>query len=187
MDKKKTLLRIKTMDDILELAKQYAGNHKRFESFIWVEEPEDSENYALILLRTRDSNLLEQSNADFIEKTLKPYGVKIEHFNHWAVGWVDNLVLKVFDNNVVTEAFEKFVEIKQQFEDYPALDEDDYIQRVYDATIENIQKEGYDEDTAKKVYKWLFDNMQEEITEIDGFGGYPSEESIKQALLALEV
>lgn len=61
-----------------------------------------------------------------------------------------------------------------------------------EATIENIRFEGRrlvaedaPEDWAAKVWSWLWNNDEGQVEGRDDRGGYPSEESIGNALAAL--
>ena len=56
------------------------------------------------VIRTRDSNLLEESNANELEKLLEKDESLEDEWdivgaNHWAVGWVDHLAFRVVDEN----------------------------------------------------------------------------------------
>ena len=76
---------------------------------------------------------------------------------------------------------------------YCILGEEDYSRREYEATIENITnsawrlKDEYDlpDDWEYEVYSWLSDNDCSEIENTDDQGGYPSEESLRNAFTAL--
>jgi hypothetical protein len=76
---------------------------------------------------------------------------------------------------------------------YPILDEEDYSNREYEATFENIAdaawrlKNEYDlpEDWQSAVYSWFADNDYSAIENVDDQGGYPSEEQLKEAFRTL--
>lgn len=46
--------------DVLESAKEFAGNWRKFESFAWSSDaqPRDAEKYAIVYLSHRDSDLI---------------------------------------------------------------------------------------------------------------------------------
>ena len=61
-----------------------------------------------------------------------------EHHTHWAVGWVDGYAIRVYRRGRITKAFRTCHDLQSRLADYPVLDEDDYSNRVYEATLENI-------------------------------------------------
>ena len=123
----------------------------------------------------------------------EPCDVMEEHHNHWAVGWVDGYAIRVFRRGRITKAFRTWHDLQSRLADYPILDEDDYSNRVYEATLENIAdaawrvKREYDlpTDWAFEVYRWLSDHNCSEIENGDDRGGYPSEEWLRRAFTAL--
>lgn len=186
---------------IEEAAKQAAGNWKEFSCFVWWREPqiEDSENWAIIYTHNRDSGLLDQSNVAVIEKALRLFAegddpdVVFESHSHWAVGHVDGFSLRVCRDGRITEAFRIYHELAEQIEAYPILDESDYSNREYQATVQNIEdaawrlKHDYDlpEGWSEEAYRWLSDNEESEIENSDDQGGYPSEDALQRAFEAL--
>lgn len=188
--------------DIEEAAKKAAGNWQHFDSFIWFRdrELEDADKWAIIYTHHRDSGLLDQSNAAVIEKAMEPFtegdnpDVVMENHSHWAVGHVDGFSVRVFDQHgEITLAFQTYLELAEQMADYPLLDESDYSQREYDATLSNIEDAAWrlkrtfvlPEGWESEVYSWLSDNDSSEIENRDDTGGYPSEESLRAAFKAL--
>lgn len=178
-----------TETDYEAKAKEAAGNWQKFECFIWshgdIERPEDCMHYALA---SRDSGLLEQSNAAAIKKEMARFKTAwIETHSHWGPGWVEVLIVRVYDSKgKITKAFKRLYELMESLEDYAILDETDYCNREYEATVENIGYEGsIDELLAQEVYSWLSDNEEREVESRDDRGGYPSSESIRRALVAL--
>lgn len=194
--------RVKPVKESLELPepKDAAGNWQSFDSFAWMDQPEDAENWFIFYTNNRDSGFLEQSNAAVIAEELKPFieagDVNEERHRHWAVGWVDGYSVRVFDEKGnVTPAFQKLQEIAEKLDNYPVLDEEDYSKRQYDATLENIQsvgrkmvKKDAPADWPSQVFSWFWDNLQGAV-EDDGQdqGGYPSDDEMKQALTALDL
>ncbi len=170
-------------------AEKAAGNWQEFDSFMWshgdLERPEDCYHHTLA---SRDSGILEQSNAEAIKKEMARFKTAwIEEHSHWASGHVEVLIIRVYDKKgKITKAFEHFCTLMSWLENCTALDEKDYSQREYDAAIENIGYEGsIDEALAKEVFSWLWDNEQDELQYSDDRGAYPSSESIRRALVAL--
>lgn len=186
--------------DLGDAARQAAGNWKRFECFIWYrDEIEDADNWAIIYTHNRDSGLLDQSNAEVIAKAMDAFtdgdnpDVVMESHSHWAVGHIDGFSIRVVKDGEITPAFRKYHELAEAMDCYCIFDEEDYSRREYEATIENITnsawrlKDEYDlpDDWEYEVYSWLSDNDCSEIENTDDQGGYPSEESLRNAFTAL--
>lgn len=186
---------------IEDAAQKAAGNWQDFTCFVWWRKKEipDLENWAIIYTHHRDSGLLDQSNAAVIGKTLKPFSegndpdLVFESHHHWAVGHVDGFSIRVFRDGQITEAFQKYHELAAQLDNYPVLNESDYSNREYEATVENIDiaawklKQQFElpESWAHSVYAWLSEQMETEIENVDDQGGWPSEEALAAAFLAL--
>ncbi len=188
--------------DITEAAEKSAGNWQRFNSFVWFRdrEVEDADKWSVIYTHHRDSGLLDQSNASVISKAMAPFAesddsdVVFESHSHWAVGHVDGFSIRVFNaNGEITEAFRTYHELAQAIEDYPYLDEEDHSHREYEATLDNIAdaawrlKRQFDlpEGWESDVYSWLSDHRSSEIENRDDLGGWPSEEALREAFIAL--
>ena len=186
--------------DLDEAAKLAAGNWKKFDSFVWYRDDiEDADNWCIVYSQHRDSGLIDESNASVIEREMMKFtdgddaDVVSERHDHWLVGWIDGLSIRVFKHGQITPAFRRYVELQNALEDYPLLDEDDYSTREYDATIENIGdaawrvKDEYElpEDWQCEVYGWLSDNDSGAVENSDDQGGYPTETSLRAAFNAL--
>ena len=188
--------------DLEDAAKKAAGNWQRFNCFVWFRdrEIEDPEQWAIIYTHNRDSRLLDQSNAAFIAKAMEPFAeaddpdVVFESHSHWAVGHVDGFSIRVFRNGEITKAFKAYHELAERMDDFPVLDESDYSEREYEATIENIKDAAWrlknefvlPEGRVGQVYEWLSENRSGEIENKDDQGGYPKEEALKAAFKALK-
>jgi hypothetical protein len=163
---------------------------------------EDLTGYYTIYSHNRDSTLLDESNWDSLVKQFeKNKRFEIHHFNHWACGWVEALMID--GQRMTVKDYTEILEIINKLEDYPLLDETDYSKREYESTLENIKGElhsatfNYDEsdeykkmesdDLAHKVYSWLSNNDPEQLEIRDDNGGYPTTESISKALLSLNL
>ena len=179
--------------DLETAAKEARGNWQKFDCFGWHDRPEDSEEWAIVYTHNRDSDLLDQSNADAIDEALAPFAdggdVRAEHHGHWACGWIDGYAIRVYRNGQITEAFRTYHELAARLADYPVLDEEDFSRREYEATLENLRSEGFDsdcfappEDWAGEVFSWLWDHNQSAVENRDGNGGYASKEEIGEAL-----
>ena len=146
---------------------------------------ETYEDYYVVYGIHRDSNLLEQSNWDYIVKALGDLeGVEIVRASHWGVGWVENIL--VHEN--AEEPLMKAEDIMHQYERYSVLDDSDFCDRETEATIENIKSEGkLSDEKATEVYSYLANHHPEEIEGHDLSGGWVSRERIKSALLEMEL
>jgi len=186
-----------TFATVEEAAEELVGNWMEFDSFSWDRSNEiDADQFCLVYTVNRDSGLLDQSNAEAIAEAMKPFldrDVMEEHHNHWACGWVDGYAIRVYRRGRITKAFRTYHELSLRLADYPILDEDDYSNRVYEATLANIDdaawrlKKEYDlpSNWAFEVYRWLSDHDCSEIENDDDRGGYPSELWLQRAFDAL--
>jgi hypothetical protein len=182
-------------DDVELAAQELAGNHEKFDSFVWWEHPEDAHNWCVVYSHHRDSGLLDQSNAAAIEKALEAFDgdVVAQRHSHWAVGWMEGYVIRVFDENGnVTAAFRRYCELRAKLSDYPILDETDYSQREYDATVENIREAGRrfvsdeaPDDWAAEAFSWFWECNQHAVENRDDQGGYPTDDEMKECLREL--
>jgi len=187
--------------DLEPAAHETAGNWMTFECFCWdrATELDDAENWCIVYTHHRDSGLLDQSNAAAIGEALEPFveaddpDVVAERHNHWLVGWIEGLSIRVFRDGEITEAYRTYHEHRQRLDDYPILDETDYSNREHEATVENIGeaawrlKREFDipDDWQSEVYDWLSENDESAIENTDDQGGWPSEEQLEEAFLAL--
>jgi len=185
-----------------DAAREAAGNWQHFDCFVWFRrnELDDAENWALIYTHNRDSGLLSRSNAAVIEKALEPFtegddpDVVFELHSHWAVGHVDGFSIRVLRGTQVTDAFKAYHELMEQMADYPVLDEEDYSNREYEATLENLAdaawrlKHDFDlpEGWESDVYSWLSDHNCGAVENRDDQGGYPDEGELREAFESLE-
>jgi len=189
-----------TVKDAAEVA---AGNWRRFDCFVWFREEElkRPEDWAIIYTKSRESGLLDESNASVIRKEMQPFAegddpdVVFESHSHWVVGHVDGFSIRVFKRGRVTRAFRKYHELVEQMDVYPILDETDYSNREYEATVSNIEdaawqlKKEFDlpEGWVGEVHSWLSDNECSELENVDDQGGYPSVEALKRAFAAIGI
>jgi hypothetical protein len=186
--------RLSANKDIDALAKECAGNWKSFESFHWYDKPENADAFMLFYTVSRDSGLLAESNSAAITKIFDnadlSYDVRSESHSHWACVWVGGYAVRCIDTEgKATPAFKALVEIAQSLDAYPVLDESDYSEREYEATLANIKSEGQSlvkdispENWASQVFSWLWENNQSAVENTDDQGGYPSKDDIREAL-----
>lgn len=180
-----------------ELAVKCAGNHRKFECFVW-ERPENDEDWAIVYTSNRDSGLIDESNESVINAALKPFAqeddpdVVFERHSHWAVGYVDGFSIRVRKDGKLTPAFLAYSELKLSLDNYPVLDDEDYSAREYEAALTAIENEAPNmirepEGWKEKIFSWLWDNEQREVENTDDQGASPSRASICRALEALKI
>lgn len=61
-----------------------------------------------------------------------------ESHSHWAVGHIDGFSMRVFRDGEITEAYRTFHGLMESLAAYPILDEEDFSNREFEATVENI-------------------------------------------------
>lgn len=192
---------MKTFTDWTNLeaaAKHMVGNWRNFPSFAWNRgyDLDDADQWTIWYTRSRDASLLEESNHEEISKRLAPFmegddpDVVAEHHSHWAAGWLDGFSIRVFARDgSISPAFKEFCRIKEALEGYPVLNESDYSEREYQATLENYASEMWSmrkelpPGREEEVYSWFSDHGKDNFTEnTDDQGGYASREAITEAL-----
>lgn len=183
-------------DDIEVAAKNFANNHRHFNTFIWEGRPENSEWWGLYYTHHRDSPIMDVSNAKVLKKLAAkfPEDAQVQRHSHCLCGWIDGLVIRVYDDaGNITDVFKEFHALVERLENYPILDEEDLSnmesEALYDSVRSRIFKwiandTNYDSITSE-VLNWLDANDQRQTENVDGTGAYPSDESIQAALLAL--
>lgn len=199
-------------DFTAELAKDKAGNFLKFSCFVLDREVRDlvvpAEDWCIVYTSNRDSDLLTESNEAALLKRLEGHlgwlgdGHDVDTARHgcWAHGYRDGLYLRVYKDGEVTEAFKVYAKAMYDLEQYPVLDEDDHGRRVMEQTSKNVAdvvgtiarrfdttdkyKEAGDQ-VAYLVEDWLSENDADQLYDNDGNGGYPSEESVKAAMVEL--
>ena len=165
---------VNVSEELRKFAEEFAGNWREFECFAWHDDDiEEPEKWGFLNTSTRDSGIIAQSNEAAIKAEMEPYFESGDAFKgrsrHWACGYVDNIVVRVYDENgEITDAAAKVFELKQRLENYALLDEIDYSNREYEASLEYIEWNGrprgvefvddLPDDWAAQVYSWLFDN-----------------------------
>jgi hypothetical protein len=186
--------------NVAETAKHLAGNWMDFDCFIWsrAKDLEDPDNWCIWYTSQRDAGLLAQSNEQAINQRLKPFSesdnpdVVFESHTHWAVGHIDGFSMRVFKiDRSITQAFEEFCRIQEALEEYPILDEQDYGDREYQATLESYRYEmgsvrDLPEGWESQVYDHFSEKGQDEFFENrDDQGGWAPREAILAALQEL--
>jgi len=107
--------------------------------------------------------------ADAIAKALTPFtheddpDVVMERHSHWAVGHVDGFSVRVFRDGDFTDAFRTYHGLVERLSEYPILDESEYGEREYVATVENIA----DAAARPSVVISIFFNMNMHLRSIE--------------------
>jgi len=110
----------------------------------------DLSEYYVALGKTRDSDLLGQSNFHAFVRALKDKGFEqgepddyrnmennpqcfeILSFGHWACGWYEQIFIHETQDKVLAAA----EALGEQLSDYPVLDEEDFSNREWEAASE---------------------------------------------------
>lgn len=171
--------------DTLELfAKSLAGNWKKFECFLWDRYNDlDSDNLAILYTKTRDSDLVAESNHYHILRMLQPYIdlglVSEESHNHWACGSIDGLVFPVRnDKGLIHDHVKLLYSEANRLAKYPLLDEDDYSNREYAATQDSLEQlvkdaiRSFSHDISEDCCEMIVSYIKESVNNIecDQFG-----------------
>lgn len=184
--------------DVEEAARLLAGNWQKFTCFAWSRGYRlvDADRWCIWYTSSRDAGLLEQSNETVFNKRLAPFAegensdLVFERHSYLAVGHLEGFSIRVFrDDGSITPAFEEFCRIKERLEDYPILDEQEYTEREYEATLDNFRsemrrlKDDLPDGWAGEVYSWFSDHGQDRYIENrDDRGGWAPREKLIEAL-----
>ena len=187
--------------NIESAAKEMAGIWQRIDNFAWQRgyRLEDADRWCIWYTSNRDSGLMEQSNEQAINERLRPFSggndpdVVFESHSHWACGHLDGFSIRVYGpDGSVTPAFRELCRIKEALEDYPILNEEDYSQREYEATLENYacemwrERKNLPDGWECEVYSWFRDHGHDRYIEnSDDQGGWAPKKKIVEALQAL--
>jgi hypothetical protein len=187
--------------DVESAARLCVGNWKEFDSFAWhrAYDIEDADRWMLWYTSSRDAGLFERSNEKAINERLRPFSegddpdLVFETHSHWAAGYLDGFSVRVFKpDGTITPAFEEFCQIKAELEAYPILNEQDFSDMEWQATLENYASEMWrerkelPEGWEGEVYNFFSNNGMDEYTENrDDRGGWAPKERIVEALQAL--
>lgn len=139
---------VNVSEELRKFAEEFAGNWREFECFAWHDDDiEEPEKWGFLNTSTRDSGIIAQSNEAAIEAEMEPYFESGDAFKgrsrHWACGYVDNIVVRVYDENgEITDAAAKVFELKQ-----------------WNGRPRGVEfVDDLPDDWAAQVYSWLFDN-----------------------------
>lgn len=125
----------------------------------------------------RDSDLVDTSNFERVTEDMRrvfPADVYVTHAGHWAVGWADQLTVRVLEPwadpygytaRDVTRAFRVITSVAAHLrEQYPVYDEADLSEREYEAMEANRADAWGD----VRHQLWLaYDIEEDDVTEAD--------------------
>lgn len=129
----------------------------------------------------RDADVTNRSNWKAIQEIIKEKypdtDWKIIGSNHWAVGWCEELLVRVlinpdleydelFDEDNITPIFKELMDIMHELTcQYPILNESIYYEMEYQEILENIQWQLPNWSTTdaepSEIYTWLRDRDYE--------------------------
>ena len=134
-------------EDPAAAGKALRGNWRGFDNFAWHDHPADRPGQWIhVTTHTRDSGLLERSNAAQYDKALEPFvlsgnpTIRRLHSAHWAVGWTEGYAFLPLVGELAeaTDPWRAYCALRAREADYPVLDEMDYSQRCVDALLDYI-------------------------------------------------
>lgn len=93
---------------------------------------DDRKDWLLCAGRSRESSILEDSNFVAILKHLggESDTLEVHRFGHWAVGWIEEML-------VAPSRMAEVKHVKEQLDNYPVWDEDDFGDRENSAAFES--------------------------------------------------
>jgi hypothetical protein len=196
-------------EELRENAKKWAGNWRPWPSFGWNHRQldiYDPDQWLIYHPMHRDSGLIDRSNTEVMKKALRRYtrkepeDVVLTQFSHWAYGWVEAIIIRVYRpakegaKRRITNAFKKFLELHQAMEEYPVLDSEHLAkleERENVQTIRSYAKRFIIDDANVPTYweyevlSWFATNDESALEDNSGQGCFPSDDQYKAALKAL--
>jgi len=184
--------------DVAATAKELAGNWQKFDCFCWHRRHDlpDAANWMIFYMSSPQSGLIDLSNQKVMTDRLAMYAegddpdLVFENHSHWVVNSLTGFSLRVFRaDGSPTPAFEEFCRIHEAVDGYPILDEQEYSDREYEATLDNYRGEMWrlrgelTDGWEGEVYGWFSDHGHDNFTENrDDQGGWAPREEIIKAL-----
>jgi len=109
------------------------------------------------VIEHRDSGLLTQSNAAFLQKLLESEPAfnekwRITECNHWAVGWVKHLSFEAADEDGKPTRLAKVIlNFYEELKNYPIADENDFDERERQEIWKNMERMAEDMSNTEKI------------------------------------
>lgn len=110
----------------------------------------EEEGWGRAFAQHRDSDVLSRSNWQVISEDLLtrfPNDVHVELCNHWAVGWIEVLRIRVTTQPSrireynITECFRAVVAWQEKLEDYPVANEEHWSNLEHEEFTEYLEQE----------------------------------------------
>lgn len=187
--------------DVATAAAELAGNWRKFDGFCWYRgyDLPDAAGWMVWYTGSPQSGLLEESNQKVTNDRLAKFAdgddpdLVFEQHSSWVVGHLDGFSVRVVGpDGAATDAFREFCGIQKAIDGYPILDEQDYSNREYAATLESYarevgkQKDALPEGWAGEVCDWFEEHGHQEYVESrDDRGGWAPREAITTSLTDL--
>lgn len=110
----------------------------------------DYSDHYVVYSHHRDSDMVNQSNYESIKGYLDDHNAKYSEirFNDWLVGWFESIMIR--DDRI--DDLRTADQYIGQLEDYPLLDEDDYLNRRYERTLEIYRYDIHDKNGLYSYY-----------------------------------
>lgn len=151
--------------------------------------------------KNRDSKIFEESNFEVLTRNLTrefPNDFDVERYNHWLVGWVERLTVKVLKNpgeiteENITDAFKKAMWWKDQLNDYPFVAEDHYEDLRYQYELNFVEElpdqftEKINLDSTEWADRILWELRDHGSIDIDA-DIYPNDSEVYEAIFELDI
>ncbi len=188
------------MNDILDAAHE---SLERPKDFAYWGSFHEEDGWGRAFAQHRDSDALDRSNWQVISKDLLtrfPDDVHIESANHWAVGWIETLRIRVlinpmaeepFTENNITQCFEAVCEWENCLANYPIADESHFTELEYKEFYEYIEGEvsgiwsyNYDDDMPKHLIDSVYSIVAENCSNADDLSYKDLENAVEEAWIA---
>jgi hypothetical protein len=142
------------------------------------------------VMRTRDSNVFEESNFQAALKILggESETVEVHRFGHWGPGWFEIII-------VHPGRVDQVEEMQRRLENYPVLDEEDLSMREHEWSYEYLEQQASEmiKDIIKDSFggEWM-DVLFRKIWEVhpggghnDGDGDYWDDKDVREIIKSL--
>ena len=161
-------------------------------------------NYAICFSTHRDDDILGRSNWDVVRVDMLrrfPRSCHVEtFFNHWAVGWVDHLMVKLITTRgEPTKAAQAMYDWLLKLADYPVADDDNYseleseeyhnsmLQSVKLASWHVVIRDSAPDDWQEQVIEYIRENAPSEYDRAWDREGWFEEDVVWEAMLHLDL
>jgi len=144
--------------------------------------------------QTRDSDCVEKANfrtvLEILEDEFGPQDTDGlwwgNQATHWAVGWVDQIMVKILidadgkinDINNITPIFKRCVELHDELESYPVLDDQIYSELIDEVTVRNVELE---------LPVWTNSSAEEIVSMLNEMEIYPRPDENGESTMFMEM